>query len=87
MAVTIKVASIQMAVIEGNKAATIDRAVENIRRAKGSDLLILPEMWNIGFLSFDRYLEEAEDQNGPTLSALRSVAKETDVFLHSGSFV
>ncbi len=41
-----KVASIQMSVVEGDKSATIDKAVENINRCKGIDLVILPEIWN-----------------------------------------
>ena len=55
-----KVASIQMSVVEGDKTATIDTAVENIHRCEGVDLIILPEIWNIGFMSFDRYIPEAE---------------------------
>jgi predicted amidohydrolase len=82
-----KVASIQMSVIEEDKAATIDRAVENIGRCDGMDLVILPEIWNIGFMSFDRYVSEAEDNNGQTLTRLREAAIKKDVFLHTGSFV
>lgn len=82
-----QIASIQMSVVEDDKAATIQKAVENIRKAKGADLIILPELWNIGFMSFDRYLSDAEDKDGPTLSAMRDVAKERRVYLHTGSFV
>ena len=82
-----KVASIQMSVVEGDKTATIDKAVENIHRCEGNNLVILPEIWNIGFMSFDRYLSEAEDSTGQTLIRLRGAAKEIGVFLHTGSFV
>ena len=82
-----KVASIQMSVIEGNKPATIDKAVENIHRCDGIDLVILPEIWNIGFMSFDRYISEAEDSDGQTLIRLREAAKNIGVYLHTGSFV
>jgi len=81
------IASIQMAVVEGDKTATIDKAVENIRRAKGADLIILPEIWNIGFMSFDLYKPEAENKEGPTLLRLRDAAKEVGAYLHTGSFV
>lgn len=80
-------ASIQMAVVEGDKARTIEKAINYIRRAQGADLIILPEMWNIGFMSFERYQKEAEEQNGETLSALREVSREVGAFVHSGSFV
>jgi predicted amidohydrolase len=82
-----KLASIQMAVVEGDKTATIDKAVANIRRCEGADIVILPEIWNIGFMSFDRYVSEAEDRNGPTLTRLREAAEKTGVYLHTGSFV
>ena len=61
-----RVASIQMSVVEGDKTATIEKACERIRHCQGADLIMLPEMWNIGFMSFDRYHSEAEDKNGPT---------------------
>lgn len=81
------IASIQMAVEEDDKAATIDKAVGRIREAKDADLIILPELWNIGFMSFERYVSEAEGKDGPTLSALKEVARERKVFIHTGSFV
>ena len=82
-----QIASIQISVVENDKTATIEKAVETIRKAKGADLIILPELWNIGFMSFDRYLSEAEDRTGPTLSAMRDAAKEAGAYLHTGSFV
>ncbi len=81
------VASIQRGVVEGDKAETIDRAAEKVRQAQGADLIVLPELWNIGFMSFDRYVPEAEDRNGPTLQALRESAKEVGAYVHTGSFV
>ncbi|OPX40129.1 MAG: carbon-nitrogen hydrolase [Desulfobacteraceae bacterium 4484_190.1] len=80
-------ASIQMAVVEDDKAATIEKAVGWIREAKDADLIILPELWNIGFMSFERYVSEAEDKDGPTLSTFRTLARELKVYLHTGSFV
>jgi predicted amidohydrolase len=81
------VASIQMSVVENDKTATLEKAFENLRLARGADLIILPELWNIGFMSFDRYLSEAEDRNGPTLTTMQTMAKELKVYLHTGSFV
>ncbi len=82
-----KIASIQMAVVEGNKRATIEKACERIRQCQDADLIILPEIWNIGFMSFDRYHSEAEDQGGPTLAAMASAARDVGAYLHAGSFV
>jgi predicted amidohydrolase len=82
-----KVASIQMSVVENDKNATLDKAIEGIRTAQGADLIVLPELWNIGFMSFDRYVPEAEDRNGPTLTALSHAARELNAHIHTGSFV
>jgi len=53
----------------------------------GADLILLPELWNIGFMSFDRYRKEAETEEGPTLTLLRALTKELSCYLHTGSFV
>ena len=82
-----QVASIQIGVVEGDKARTIDKAVEKVLLARDADLIVLPELWNIGFMSFDRYMPEAEDKNGPTLTKLREAAIEVNSYLHTGSFV
>jgi predicted amidohydrolase len=76
-----------MGVVENDKAATVDKAVENVRRCKGADLIILPELWNIGFTSYDRYRAEAEGKDGLTLSRLKEAARELKAHLHTGSFV
>jgi predicted amidohydrolase len=81
------VASIQMGVVEADKAKTLERAVEHTRKVRDADLIILPEIWNVGFMSFDRYLSEAEDENGPTFTTMRALAREVKSHLHMGSFV
>jgi predicted amidohydrolase len=82
-----RIASIQLSVVEDDKAAAVDKAVGLIRRCKGADLVILPEIWTVGFLSFDHYIPEAEDRYGPTLTAMREAAREIGAHLHAGSFV
>ena len=82
-----KVASIQLSVVENDKDATLEKASTAIKKCSDADLIILPEIWNIGFMSFDRYVREAEDSNGPTMTLLKSLAKQTGTFLHTGSFV
>ena len=82
-----QIASIQMSVVENDKLATIEKAIKSIYKAKDADLIILPELWNIGFMSFDRYVPEAEKKDGPTLSTMRDLAEELKVYIHTGSFV
>jgi predicted amidohydrolase len=82
-----KVSSIQMSVVEDDKTATVEKAVKNIQCCRGADLVILPEIWNVGFISFDRYVTEAESRKGPTLSAIREAARNIRAYVHAGSFV
>jgi len=82
-----QVASIQLKIIEGSKNEALEHATQMIRQCRGSDLILLPELWNIGFMSFDRYREEAETQEGPTLTLFRALAKELSCLLLTGSFV
>ena len=82
-----RVASIQMSVVEGDKEQTIAKALACVHRAADADLVILPEIWNVGFMSFDRYRAEAEDREGPTLTTLAGAAQKYRIHLHTGSFV
>jgi predicted amidohydrolase len=82
-----RVASIQMSVVEGDKKATIAKATKAVVGCREADLVILPEIWNVGFMSFEQYISEAEQKDGPTMTALTQAAKEAGVYLHSGSFV
>ncbi|KMY66273.1 acyltransferase [Desulfocarbo indianensis] len=81
------IASIQLSVIHGDKAANVDKAVQKIAQCGRADLVILPEIWNVGFMDFDSYVPQAETADGPTLSALRQAAQDAGVYLHTGSFV
>lgn len=82
-----RIASVQLKVIEESKEKALNHASRMIRKCNGADLILLPELWNIGFMSFDRYREEAETQGGSTLTLLRTLAKELSCHLHTGSFV
>jgi len=82
-----RIASIQLKVTDESKDKTLMHASQMIRQCRDASLILLPELWNIGFMSFDRYREEAEAQDGPTLTLLRALAKELSCHLYTGSFV
>jgi len=82
-----QIASIQFKVIEESKEKALEHASQMMRQCRGSDLILLPELWNIGFMSFDRYRKEAETQEGPTLTLLQTLAKELSCHVLTGSFV
>lgn len=82
-----RVASVQLKVVEESKEKALEHASQMIRQCQGADLILLPELWNIGFMSFDRYRDEAETEEGPTLTLLCALAKKLSCYLHTGSFV
>lgn len=82
-----KVASIQLSVVEGDKDATLKKAKHAIEESYDADLVILPEIWNIGFMSFDQYVDKAETIEGVTPTLMRTLAREKGIYLHTGSFV
>ncbi len=82
-----KIASIQMKVEDEKKSERLARAEGLLDRVKGSDLVILPEIWNTGYFSFDLYAQEAEPLNGETIQRMSAKAKEHGYYLHTGSFV
>lgn len=55
--------------------------------ANGADLVVLPEIWNVGYFDFDQYAAKAEPLDGPTMSRLRALADELGLYLHTGSIV
>ncbi|WP_435186001.1 carbon-nitrogen family hydrolase [Halobellus sp. EA9] len=70
---------------EGNRA----RATARIRDAaeRGGDLVVLPEMWPVGYFAFDAYDDAAESVPGPTTERLADLADECSIHLHGGSIV
>jgi predicted amidohydrolase len=82
-----KIASIQMSVGDESKAERLDRAENLLQQAKGADLVIFPEIWNVGYFCFDRYESESEPIDGLTFQRLSSAARQHGFYLHMGSFV
>lgn len=68
-------------------AARRDRVGELVRSARGADLVVLPELWPVGYFAFDSYAGAAEDADGPTVRLAAALARELSAYLHAGSFV
>jgi predicted amidohydrolase len=74
---------------EEEKDANIDKATTYVEEAarKGADLVLLPEIWNVGYFAFDEYADGAEPLDGPTAAQMADLAAEHDTYLHAGSIV
>ena len=89
---TVKVACVQMAPpAEGTKKDRIDHALSLIEQLPPVDLIVLPELWPVGFFRFERYKEESEfleeSLEGGVVAAIREVAVRRKAFVLGGSFV
>jgi predicted amidohydrolase len=82
------VAAVQLAVgddVESNVGTVTGRVRE--AAAAGADLVVLPEIWNVGYFDFGSYESKAEPLDGPTMSRLRRLADNLSIYLHTGSIV
>lgn len=83
-----KVAVVQLGINDvESKQERLRRVEEIIDSLKGMDLIVLPELWNIGFFSFDKYYTESETLNGETMSRLVSKAAQVNSYIFTGSIV
>lgn len=64
-----------------------DRVAGLLREHRGSDLYALPELWSAGYFNFDAYEARAETLDGPTVTAMRELARELRAHIHLGSFI
>jgi predicted amidohydrolase len=71
--------------VDGN----VDRAVAAIERAAagGSDLVVLPEIFTVGYFAFDAYARTAESIEGETMQRLAAVAADQNCAVLAGTFV
>jgi predicted amidohydrolase len=82
-----RVTSIQLAASEQSKQQTLERVLTLLEQARGSDLVLLPELWPTGAFSAQRFATDAEGLDGPILTVLRAKAAELKLHLLAGSIV
>jgi predicted amidohydrolase len=84
----IRVASLQLEISgsEG-KAARVERVAREVEALRGTDLVVLPEVWNVGYFNFERYAAEAEPLEGPTIARLAAAARAAGAWLLAGSII
>lgn len=63
------------------------RVAELVHGAVGSDLIVLPELWAVGYFAFDAYPAAAEPADGPTVTDASRWAHELGCHVLAGSYV
>ncbi|WP_144906301.1 carbon-nitrogen family hydrolase [Halobellus captivus] len=83
-----QVAAVQL-LARSDPESNRERAESWIRAAaaEGADLVVLPELWPVGYFAFDAYRDAAESIPGPTTDWLAALADELSIHLHGGSLV
>lgn len=82
-----RVTSIQLEIKDRPKKENIAHVMALLNKAPKSDLILLPEIWPVGYFSFDRYQRESEPVDGPTVNTLREKAAELESYILMGSLV
>lgn len=63
------------------------RAASLVRDQSDVDLVVLPELWNLGAFAYDSFATGAEPLDGPTGRAMAEAARDAGVWLQAGSLV
>lgn len=80
-----KIALLQLKVLEKNKAANVARGLQLAHDAAAEhDLLVLPEVWTTGY-SLGHLEEEAEELSSPVIKALQQLAAAQQCAIIAGS--
>lgn len=84
-----RVACAQLELVGGDLDGNVGRAREAIEHAadRGADLVVLPELFTVGYFAYDAYARRAESLAGPTLTGLAELAADRGVALLAGTFV
>lgn len=69
------------------KSARLERVRAWLDNLAPADLVVLPELWPTGYFGFDRYREEAESLEGPTMTMCRQLARRRGFYLAAGSLL
>lgn len=80
-----KLALVQLQVLEKNKAGNVTHGLEVLRNvAKDHDLVVLPEVWITGY-SLGHLQQEAETFDGTLVQEICAIAKENSCSILAGS--
>jgi len=84
----IKIASLQVAITDQEtRAERLTRVEALIDQCEGARLMVLPEIWHVGYFSFEDYEAGSETLSGATVSRIAAKAKQLNAYILAGSMV
>src|SRR5215475_8259254 len=90
MMAILHVALLQMTAFGNDQQANLAKGEDFCRRAKsmGADIALFPEMWNIGYTSYEGYPNDYDEIGGESAEQLRSrAAWQEQAVARDGAFV
>lgn len=83
------IALAQLQIEPDSPDTNVERALAAIEDAadRGCDLVALPEIFDVGYFSFDSYTREAEPLDGPTITRLQEAATDHEIAVLAGTVV
>ena len=84
-----RLALVQLEIEPGARKHNLEAARAAVERAAtdGTDLVVLPELFTVGYFAFESYARSAESLNGTTVSTIAEAAADEGVAVLAGSFV
>lgn len=82
-----RVTCIQLEIKDRNRHEALERVIDLLDEARGSDLVLLPELWPCGYFHFASYEAESESVDGPLLRAVGEKARTLGAYVVAGSVV
>ncbi len=84
-----RLALAQLAIEDGAVSTNRDAAIDAIETAaaEGADLVLLPEIFTVGYFAFEDYASASESLTGPSLSRISRAARTNDIAVLAGSIV
>ncbi|MFD1570836.1 nitrilase-related carbon-nitrogen hydrolase [Halorubrum laminariae] len=84
-----RIACVQLGVEGGAVTANVERALARIRTAAaaGADVVVLPELFDVGYFAFEAYARAAESVAGDRLSRFAAAAADEGVHVLAGTVV
>jgi len=83
----IRVALIQSEIREESDSRRVAAMASLPETARGADLVVLPELWRVGYSDFDGYSAKAETLDGKTASLVRETARGLQAFVLGGTII
>jgi predicted amidohydrolase len=83
----VETALVQLKIADETDAARMEKVRALLLAARGADIIVLPELWRLGYANLASFRKAAETIDGETVSFLRDMAAELNADIVGGSIV